>query len=177
MLPYQHPSVSVCRRGAGDPGSDPLRIVVWVRGEHDLATRVRLTATIAEAARLDDADVAVDLSGITFMDASTIGALVLASNRLLDDAHSLSVRAPSPRARRLLEVCGLTGMIDGADGSVQPPTAPALDSWVAVPTTDRPPDAAPQPVAHELPPREPAHGAAPQDLASAGSAHRHRASS
>ena len=108
----QPSSVSVSRRGLGPLGGDPSRTVVWVSGEHDIATREQLNVTLAQAAGLDDADVVVDLSGVTFMDASTIGALVVARNRLRSRARSLSVRAPSPRARRLLDLCGLAPLID-----------------------------------------------------------------
>jgi anti-anti-sigma factor len=86
--------------------------VVWVQGEHDVATAANVSGSIAQAARLDDFDLVVDLSGITFMDASTIGAIVANHNRLLGRSHSLSVRAPSPLARRLLTTCDLAFLID-----------------------------------------------------------------
>ncbi len=108
MSPDNSPSVSV----SPCPGGDPRCDVVWVRGDQDISTRVKLSMTISEASRLDEADIIVDLSGVTFMDASTIGVLVDARNRLRVPAHSLSVRDPSPLARRLLDMCGLTGLID-----------------------------------------------------------------
>lgn len=117
MPSHQSPSVSVARRGARCPGGDPLPTVVWVRGDHDVATRRHLAAMLARAGRRDDADLVVDLSGVTFMDASTIGALVAARGRLRADARSLSVRAPSQRARRLLDVCGLLQLVDGPAAS------------------------------------------------------------
>jgi anti-anti-sigma factor len=86
--------------------------VVWVGGEHDSATAMNVSSRIAQAARLDDSDLVVDLSSITFMDASTIGAIVASHNRLLGRSHSLSVRAPSPLARRLLTMCELAFLID-----------------------------------------------------------------
>jgi anti-sigma B factor antagonist len=106
MPPDESPSVSVFPRGDMRRGSDPLRTVVWVRGEHDIATRADLSA-IAQAASLDDADIVVDLSGVSFMDASTIGALVVAENHLQARSRSLSIRDPTPRARRVLDLCGL----------------------------------------------------------------------
>ena len=155
MPPIESPSVSVSPRGNARPASDPLRTVVWVRGEHDIATRVRLSATIAQAALLDDADMVVDLSGVTFMDASTIGALVGARNCLRASSRSLSVRAPSPRARRLLDICGLARLIDEHPASAPPPVATALGSWVDVPALDRDPDSVQPPVAQEAPSEEP----------------------
>lgn len=179
MAHHESPSVSVSRRGHRLLGSDPLRTVVWVGGEHDLATSVHLSDTIAQAARLDDADIFVDLSGVTFMDASTIGVLVAARDRLRFRSRSLSVRAPSPRARRLLDLCGLAGMIDEppAPRGLLPAAAAALGSWVDVPVSDRGPDSTQPPVTREAPSQEPAHATARRGGESAGSAQRRRAPS
>lgn len=151
MLPRRPPTVAVSRRGSAHPSSDPLRTVVRVSGEHDPATRTHLSHTIARAARLDDADVVVDLSDITFMDASTIGAIVEAHNQLRARRRSLTVRAPSPLARRLLDICRLAFLID------EPPRAVALDSWVAVPASDRAPPTTPALVNEPAPTGQPAH--------------------
>jgi hypothetical protein len=73
----------------------------------------------------------VDLSGVTFMDASTAGAIVGSCNRLRVRAQSLELRAPSPRALRVLELCGLAGLIQR---QAVPSTglAAALATWVDV---------------------------------------------
>ena len=176
MLPNEWPSVSVCRRGSADPGSDPLRTVVWVLGDHEYATRVHLSATLGQAARLDDADVTVDLSGVTFMDASTIGALVDTHNRLRARSRSLSIRAPSRLARRLLDVCGLAFLIDERAAPAGPPLATALDSWVAVPASGRVSDATQPPVAQRAPSWEPARATAPRRREPAGSVQRRTSS-
>lgn len=134
---------------------DPHRTVVRVRGEHDIGTRDRLSVRLAEAAGRDDADVVVDLSGVTFMDASTIGALVVASNHLRVLSRSLSLRHPSPPARWLLDVCGLAQLID--EDLAQPPVGTALGTWVSVPARDRNPDAAQPQARPEAPAQEPAN--------------------
>lgn len=151
MAPNERPSVSVCPRGSAEPGSDPRRTVVSIGGEHDVVTRGYLLDTIIQAAGLDDADVVVDLSDVTFMDASTIGAIVDAHNRLRARSRSLSVRAPSARARRLFDVCDLGFLIEEPPA---PHEGTALGSWVAVPATERAPDPAPPVVP---PTGEPAH--------------------
>ncbi len=110
MVPKE--PVTVYRRGSMDPSGDPFRTVVLVRGEHDIATRGYLSVAIAQAARLDDADIIVDLSGVRFMDAATIDALVEAHNQMRARSRSLSVRAPSRLARRLLDVCKLSFLIE-----------------------------------------------------------------
>lgn len=117
--------------------------VVRVRGEHDLATSAHLTATISRAASSNDGDIVVDLGDLTFMDASTIGVLVCARNRLRESSRSLSVRAPSPLARRLLDVCSLACLIDERRVPVEPTVAPALGSWVDVPASTHRSDTAP----------------------------------
>lgn len=133
MTPNESSSVSMSRRGQGRRGGDPLRTVVWVRGEHDVATRVHLAVALARTLRIDDADVVVDLSGVTFMDASTIGVLLVARSRLHDCSRSLSVRDPSPPARRVLDVCGLERLIDRVPAPTSSSEAAALGSWVDVP--------------------------------------------
>lgn len=160
MPSHQSPSVSVARRGAGCHVGDPLRTVVWVRGDHDIATQRHLTATLARAGRLDDADLVVDLSGVTFMDASTIGALVTARLRLRGAARSLSVRAPSHRAHRLLDVCGLLQWLDGPAES-----RASLDSTApGVPTHDHAAAPADRPYVRDEQSSELAHVLAPRHL-------------
>ena len=59
----------------------------------------------------NEARVLVDLSAVTFMDASTVGAIVGSRNRLQSRAKSVEVRSPSTAARRVLELCGLAHLI------------------------------------------------------------------
>jgi anti-sigma B factor antagonist len=130
------PSLFIARRGSAV--GDPDRTVVWVRGEHDLATRDALVAAISRAGHLEHADLLVDLSGLTFMDASTIGAIVGSANRLRSASQSLALRSPSPSARRVLELCGLTHCMHPAGVPAPRPfgMAAALSSWVEVPPTE-----------------------------------------
>jgi anti-anti-sigma factor len=50
-------------------------------------------------------DLIVDLSGVRFMDASTIGVIVSACALIRERSGSLTIQSPSPFARRLLDVC------------------------------------------------------------------------
>jgi anti-anti-sigma factor len=128
--------VSVSPRGLGRRDIDLS--VVWLRGEHDMVTVSKLARTLAWAVALDDADVVVDLSGVWFMGAETVGAIIDARNALLVRSRSLTLRSPSTSARRVIELCGLAGLIDPPTGATLEREAPgALDSWVAVPATDR----------------------------------------
>lgn len=127
--------ISVSRRGSRPEDSDAGCTIVWLRGEHDIATEIFLMVSIARAAQVDDGDVVVDLSEVTFMDASTIGALVGSRNRLGTRSRSLLLRAPSPIALRVLGLCGLAHLVHpAAVGAVHPTgAAAARRTWVDVP--------------------------------------------
>ena len=88
------------------------RTTVCMTGEHDAATAVALAARLQKATVGCDADVEVDLSRVTFMDASIIRVLVNSNDELASRSRALSVRDPSACALRLLQICGLAGMID-----------------------------------------------------------------
>ena len=128
MAQYVCPAVSVAasKRGTGPAASDRGRMVVWLRGEHDIASRARLSTTMAYIIGLDDSDIVIDLSGVTFMDASTVSAIVSARQALRLLTRSLDVRAPSPPALRLLNLCGLADLIDTPPPPVRRQLASAL---------------------------------------------------
>lgn len=81
--------------------------VIWLDGEHDIATLPDLTDTLAKAISVNDGDLTVDLSGTTFLSMATVGELVAARTFLRQHGRELTVRSPSPRAMRVLELCGL----------------------------------------------------------------------
>ena len=107
MLPTSAPTAAIFRRSDAPTDVDSTGTVVWLHGEHDLASVGALSGTLAEAVDLDDADVVVDLSGVEFMDASILGALVSARLTLRARSRSLTLRAPSAAAERVLVICGL----------------------------------------------------------------------
>lgn len=115
------------------------RTVVWLRGEHDTSTAVELSLVIAEAIALDDADVVVDLSDVEFMGAATVGVIVRSRELLRTRSRTLLLRSPSRCARRVLDLCDLSYVVDAGCGDVTltPPAPGALGTWVAVPATDR----------------------------------------
>jgi anti-anti-sigma factor len=100
--------------------SDPIavverqadRIVVSLYGEHDIATLAELSEAMARGIALDDAQIVVDLSGVEFMAAATASVIVGARDFLQAHSRELTVRSPSRCAQRLLDVCGLTGLIE-----------------------------------------------------------------
>lgn len=85
---------------------DGGRAVVWLEGEHDLATVAVLANTLAKVVSAGG-DVIVDLSGVTFLSTATIDELVQVRNLLWSQDRSFTLRSPSKFARRLLDLCGL----------------------------------------------------------------------
>lgn len=119
-------------RPADAVGDDAGYTVVWVSGEHDISTGVSLGAVIARASELDNVDVLVDLSQVTFMDASIVNVLVRSQKELSARGLILHIRAPSPAALHTLRVCGATSLL--ALVRVRPRrAAAALATWVDVP--------------------------------------------
>ena len=132
------PEAPNCYLSRTRPGQESS--VVWLRGEHDISTVMLVSTTIDEAIGLDKPTVVVDLSGARFVSAATIGILVQAKTELRRRSRALRLRAPSPAVERVLDVCGLSDLIDpGVLDEAPTPAkgAQALASWVEVPPTDR----------------------------------------
>jgi anti-anti-sigma factor len=81
--------------------------IVPLSGEHDLSTRRALAELLARAISDTDGSIVVDLRLVSFMDASTLGLLAGAGGFLGARDRTLVLRAPSPFARRVIEVGGL----------------------------------------------------------------------
>jgi anti-sigma B factor antagonist len=105
------------------PAAD--RTVVWLRGEHDVSTVSALSQTMARAIALDDGDLVVDLSGVQFMDAATVGVIVRARDFLALQSRSLVLHAPSACAARVLDLCALADLLEPKPDHTRPYPAPA----------------------------------------------------
>ena len=68
--------------------------------------------TMARVIAVDDTDLVIDLSEVTFMNAATVAVIIRAEAFLRDRSRSLTLRSPSARARRLLGVGGLAELVD-----------------------------------------------------------------
>ncbi|HZO66285.1 MAG TPA: STAS domain-containing protein [Kribbellaceae bacterium] len=86
--------------------------VVWLGGEHDLSSAEELMRAIATAAGSGRSDVVIDLSHGAFMDSTTIHQILAARIRLGAQGRKARVRDPSPAARYVLEICGLTHLVE-----------------------------------------------------------------
>jgi anti-anti-sigma factor len=83
----------------------PLVVTVTISGEIDIATcRAMRDALVTGPG---PAHLEVDMSAVTFIDASGIGVLLAARRVAVDAGGSLTVRAPSWAVRRLTGVLGL----------------------------------------------------------------------
>jgi anti-anti-sigma factor len=92
-------------------GQHAPNTLLCLRGDHDRTTVEPLWATISGAIDLADADLVLDLSDVAFMDASTLSVIIRAQQLLALRSRALAVRAPSPCALRLLDICGLTALL------------------------------------------------------------------
>lgn len=124
---------------------DPILLRMW--GEHDSSTVGLVSTGLAQAIDATEGDVMIDLSGVSFMDASTIACLARGEVLLQQRDRSLTVRSPSVIQRKLLEICQLAYLIETPLGQAR--RASALESWVAIPVTPR---SAPDPVEEERQP-------------------------
>jgi len=140
MAPIEPLSGTVSRRGQPSSLADEAdSTVVWLHGEHDITTVATLSEVMTQAIAFDDGDLVVDLRGVEFMDAATVGVIVRARGFLRRRSRALVLRSPSGYARRLLDLCGLAHLVDLRLADVTPPPGPAgaLGTWVAVPAGDR----------------------------------------
>jgi len=98
------------------PSTLPGRATVWLRGEQDLSTATAVAEDMARAIAAGDGAVVVDLSRVTFMDASTVSTIVRAREFLRQHDRSLTLRAPSTCAGRIIALCDLTQLVDARPG-------------------------------------------------------------
>jgi anti-anti-sigma factor len=94
--------------------SDPPSATVALDGEIDIATVPAIRRFLTAAISGGDIHLAVDMSGVTFIGAAGIGVLVAAANRAREAGGSLSLLAPSPQLRWLLDVFHLDTVLPAA---------------------------------------------------------------
>ena len=83
--------------------------LVTLHGELDLAERQLLTRQF-EAIATRGRDVVIDMSDVTYLDSSAIGALVGLRRELSDRNAGLVLRMRRNAAYRLIEIAGLTAV-------------------------------------------------------------------
>jgi anti-sigma B factor antagonist len=88
---------------------------IYLRGELDIANVPFATAMINEAIGLGHFKLILDLSNLTFIDASGLGMFVKTQSLLGSLGGFLVLRGPSPRLRNLIHICGLSHTLQVAE--------------------------------------------------------------
>lgn len=89
--------------------------VLALRGELDLAGAPVLRRALDALTRTPGERLVLDVSQLTFIDASGIRAVARVRARLLDEGADAVVRHPQPAVRRTLELCDLGGWLETPD--------------------------------------------------------------
>jgi anti-sigma B factor antagonist len=98
----------------------PARAAVVLGGEIDFSTCPGIRRCLMAAISGGNVHLAVDMSGVTFIDAAGIGVLVAAANRAREAGGGLSLVAPSRQVQRLLDVFHLDAILPAAQRSPGP---------------------------------------------------------
>ena len=88
--------------------------VLEVRGDLDIAVSAVLSRELDELLDLGHSRVAVDLSGVLFMDSSALSALVHAHERAKSTGRLLELVRPSPACAKVLSITGLDRVFGSA---------------------------------------------------------------
>jgi anti-sigma B factor antagonist len=91
---------------------DDAGVVVRVTGELDMSTAPELTSSLTSASAGVEGAVTLDLTGVTFLDSSAIGALIAVGQELADRGRSLRIGPRSTVVSRVLEITGLSDSSD-----------------------------------------------------------------
>jgi anti-sigma B factor antagonist len=83
------------------------RTQMILMGQLDLATAPLLAQEFLKVAQ-SDADVVLDIGLLTFIDSTGLSLFVSQHKKLQAEGHELVIYSPTPRARRLFEITGLT---------------------------------------------------------------------
>ena len=88
-----------------EPGVDTC--VLEIRGDLDIAVSAVLSRELDELLDVGCRRVAVDLSGVAFMDSSALSSLVHAHERAKESGRLLELVRPSPACAKVLSITGL----------------------------------------------------------------------
>ena len=86
--------------------------VVTLSGELDLASAPELQACLEDVVADGATTVVVDLDDLAFCDSTGISALVRAAHHARSGGRRLVLRRPRPGVRRVLEITGVTSVLE-----------------------------------------------------------------
>lgn len=101
MPSSQHLTIEVVDRVGDD-------LAVSVRGELDMSTAPELSAALLKLSEQASRTITLDMSGVSFLDSSAIGALIASGQELSTAGRSLRIGHRSAIVSRVLEITGLT---------------------------------------------------------------------
>jgi anti-sigma B factor antagonist len=84
-------------------------VVVAARGELDLVGKPLLCRQVDDALDAGDGRLVIDLSGVSFIDAQGLSALVVSQRHATELSRSLTLAGVPAVVRRLLQITGLEG--------------------------------------------------------------------
>jgi anti-anti-sigma factor len=103
--------------------------LVLLAGELDASTAGQLYEQLAELTREGVVHVALDLSGLEFMDSTGLSVVIAEHKRTNASGGELVLLSPQSQVRRLLEITGLMGILqirpDEQDGALRDPAGEA----------------------------------------------------
>jgi anti-anti-sigma factor len=89
------------------------RVSIRVKGELDMAATPTLTQAVVGAS--SSPRITLDLSGVTFLDSSAIGALVASGREVSEAGSRLEIGPRSDIVTRVLEITGLAESSEAFD--------------------------------------------------------------
>lgn len=119
--------------------------VLVCSGELDLMTKEQMEQSILGVLRLAPERLVVDLSGVTFLDASAVRELLRTRDVCRTAGCDLVVRSPSELVRRVLDIVGLTDLVEtqaasdakSGTGPASPEMGEVAAAWEAACLTPR----------------------------------------
>ena len=86
-------------------------VVLAVHGDVDLQSAPELGAALARVHNDRSGDVVIDLSAVTFLDSSGLGAIVTAHHALQASGHSVRVVCTDPRILKIIKLTRLDEVV------------------------------------------------------------------
>ena len=108
-------------------------VVVQLWGEHDGSTVPVLTKILASAAGLERSHLVVDLSKVQFINSATVRVFIASSETLEQAERTFSLRSPSRSARRVIDLCGASPLVETAPARAAPAASVERFTWPTVP--------------------------------------------
>lgn len=91
----------------------PATIVLT--GEIDASNASTISTQVQQALSTDAQHIVLDLSAVSFFDSTGLGALIAARTACGDAGTQLSLRAPSPQVRRILDLTATASLFPTID--------------------------------------------------------------